>query len=271
MSPPRRRAVRAGSVGVALAISALAHAGVAAMVVGGWLWHGPATQRPRLELAQGEQAVIPSVRLLTAEQLEQMQRREPMHRTRSLPEVRVERPKLVDVNVDPLDIVLPGPSVELRRERGEDLPQRFEHSYELTDAPPEQPAPRPTQTTQPVPTPTPPAEPDTAQNPTPPTETATASSQPAGVSRGAAIIDLPTPIYPPLSRRLGEQGVVLLGATIGSDGRATNIAVVRAPPHPRLVEAAKRALAEARFKPAMHRGEPTTQHVEIPFAFELRD
>jgi len=91
----------------------------------------------------------------------------------------------------------------------------------------------------------------------------------AGVRTGAEVADLPAPEYPRRSRRLGEEGLVLLEVEVLANGRAGTVRVVRAPPYPRLVDAAVSAVRKAKFKPATSEGLPVRSLVEIPVRFKL--
>jgi protein TonB len=85
----------------------------------------------------------------------------------------------------------------------------------------------------------------------------------------AEILDLPTPEYPPRSRRQGEQGLVLLQVEVLPDGRPGQVRVLLAPDYPRLVEAAVEATRKATFRPALLDGRPVRSVIEIPFRFRL--
>jgi protein TonB len=91
----------------------------------------------------------------------------------------------------------------------------------------------------------------------------------AGIRTGAELVDLPAPEYPPRSRRLGEEGLVLLEVEVLANGRAGTVRVARAPPYPRLVDAAVKAVRKAKFKPATSEGVPVRSLVEIPVRFQL--
>jgi len=90
-----------------------------------------------------------------------------------------------------------------------------------------------------------------------------------GARSEVAIVTLPTPEYPPRSRRLGEEGVVLLEVEVLPDGRAGRVRILQAPPYPRLVDAAIEAVRKAEFKPTMARGLPVSAMIEIPIRFRL--
>jgi protein TonB len=100
-----------------------------------------------------------------------------------------------------------------------------------------------------------------------------AAGQDAGATAKAAtpveIVNLPTPEYPPRSRRLGEEGRVLLEVEVLADGRAGKIRMLQAPDFPRLVEAAIEAAKNARFRPATRDGQPVCAVVEIAIRFRL--
>jgi len=91
----------------------------------------------------------------------------------------------------------------------------------------------------------------------------------AGVRTGAEAVDLPAPEYPDESRRLGEEGLVLLEVEVRADGRAGRIRVLRASAYPRLDEAAVAAVRQARCRPAMVDGAAVRSVVEIPVRFRL--
>lgn len=91
----------------------------------------------------------------------------------------------------------------------------------------------------------------------------------AGVERGAEVLDLPHPRYPIVSRRLGEEGTVLVRVEVLPNGKVGRVSVLSDSGYPRLARAAIAAVRNARFRPAMHHGEPTTDSVRIPFRFVL--
>lgn len=109
-------------------------------------------------------------------------------------------------------------------------------------------------------TPTPAAPP--APPPPPP-------AQATGVRTEPTPVDMPPLRYPPLSRRLGEAGTVLLEALVKTDGSVADIRVIRSPGYPRLEQAARQALRAARFQPATRHGQPIACTVRVPFTFQL--
>jgi TonB family protein len=85
----------------------------------------------------------------------------------------------------------------------------------------------------------------------------------------AEVLLLPAPEYPPRSRRLGEEGTVLLEIEVLPDGAIGQVRVVEAPAYPRLVSAAIEAVRQARFRPASRNGVPVSSSVEVPIRFRL--
>jgi protein TonB len=79
----------------------------------------------------------------------------------------------------------------------------------------------------------------------------------------------PSPRYPPQSRRLGEQGVVVLRVVIDELGRACNIEIESSSGHERLDRAAREAVASAAFRPYLEDGAPRRALVFIPIEFHL--
>ncbi len=86
----------------------------------------------------------------------------------------------------------------------------------------------------------------------------------------AEVVSLPTPEYPPRSRRLGEEGLVVLEVEVLPNGRAGDVRILQAPDYPRLVAAAIEAVRQAQFKPATSDGTPIRSLIEIPVRFQLR-
>jgi protein TonB len=87
----------------------------------------------------------------------------------------------------------------------------------------------------------------------------------------AAYLHNPRPAYPPLSRRLGEEGRVLLRVRVGADGHPVAVDVDRSSGFERLDEAARRAVGNWRFVPARRGDEPVEGSVRVPVVFRLDD
>lgn len=77
------------------------------------------------------------------------------------------------------------------------------------------------------------------------------------------------PVYPPLSRRLGEQGLVVVRVHIDETGRPVDVAVSVSSGFPRLDEAAMRAVRAARFRPHVEGNRARAAYALVPIRFEL--
>jgi protein TonB len=79
----------------------------------------------------------------------------------------------------------------------------------------------------------------------------------------------PEPRYPAQSRRLREQGLVVLRVEIDERGLACNIQIESSSGHARLDEAAREAVSRALFRPYVEGGTPRRALVLIPIEFSL--
>lgn len=77
------------------------------------------------------------------------------------------------------------------------------------------------------------------------------------------------PDYPSISRRLGEQGSVLLKVMISPEGRAGEVQVLQSSGYARLDQSAAEAIRQWRFVPAMHDGKPVAAWYEWRWTFKL--
>ena len=86
----------------------------------------------------------------------------------------------------------------------------------------------------------------------------------------AAYLSNPAPDYPRLSRRLGEEGRVLLKVHVGVDGKPVEVTVARSSGFPRLDDSARDTVLHSwRFVPA-HQGEQAVAGtVKVPIDFTL--
>ncbi len=99
-----------------------------------------------------------------------------------------------------------------------------------------------------------------------------ASDEPAPVSPPvfhADYLDNPAPAYPALSRRLGEQGKVILRVLVNAAGTADEVQVRSSSGHARLDEAARDTVRRWKFVPAKRGNEPVQAWVQIPISFRL--
>lgn len=85
----------------------------------------------------------------------------------------------------------------------------------------------------------------------------------------ADYLDNPKPVYPAASRRLGEEGTVLLAVRVGAAGAALAVELRQSSGHPRLDGAALDAVRRWRFVPARRGGDAVESWVTVPIAFKL--
>ena len=77
------------------------------------------------------------------------------------------------------------------------------------------------------------------------------------------------PVYPPLSRRLGEQGQVVVRVFIGTDGKASRAELRTSSGFDRLDQAALRTAQEWTYVPGKVNGEPKAMWFNVPIRFVL--
>lgn len=81
----------------------------------------------------------------------------------------------------------------------------------------------------------------------------------------------PAPVYPSVSRRLGEQGQVVLRVLVDVHGKAAQTQVEQSSGYRRLDEAAVTAVRRAVFRPHQIDGKPVPVWVLLPFDFNLEE
>ena len=94
------------------------------------------------------------------------------------------------------------------------------------------------------------------------------SSQPRFGVEGLAN---PAPRYPYLSRSREEQGKVILQVYVNKKGRASRIETIQSSGYSRLDKAARKAIKNWTFIPALEDGNPTTGVVQVPISFVLKN
>jgi protein TonB len=75
------------------------------------------------------------------------------------------------------------------------------------------------------------------------------------------------PSYPDLAREAGVDGTVMVQALVGKDGKVKDVRVVKS--IPMLDEAAKSAVRQWVFKPALSNNKPVAVWVGVPVKFSL--
>lgn len=79
----------------------------------------------------------------------------------------------------------------------------------------------------------------------------------------------PKPAYPPLSRRLNEQGTVVHSVLIAADGRPVNAKLVQSSGFERLDKAAYEAVMQWRYVPGKRQGIPEAMSFNVPIKWAL--
>lgn len=120
--------------------------------------------------------------------------------------------------------------------------------------------------------PAPPAPPAPAE-PAPPVVSAppapAAPALPKTVTSGIEYLRAPQPEYPPVSRRMGEEGKAVLRVLVNDKGRPERVDVQQSSGSARLDEAARQAVLRAMFKPFMEDGKPVPAYAIVPIRFQL--
>jgi protein TonB len=86
----------------------------------------------------------------------------------------------------------------------------------------------------------------------------------------ADYLDNPKPQYPHASRRLGEEGRVVLRVFVSADGDAKRVEVKQSSGFQRLDQAAENAVARWRFVPARRGEQAVSAWVAVPIEFSLK-
>lgn len=88
-------------------------------------------------------------------------------------------------------------------------------------------------------------------------------------SSDAAYLNNPRPSYPALSRRLGEQGKVVVRVLIGVDGKAQQAEIRSSSGYDRLDQAALATVRSWRYVPGTRGGVPEAMWFNVPINFVL--
>ncbi len=87
----------------------------------------------------------------------------------------------------------------------------------------------------------------------------------------AAYLNNPKPSYPVISRRMGEQGKVLLRVRVMRDGLPQDVEIIAASGSPRLDRAAADAVRGWKFAPARQGDDAVDSWLRVPIVFRLDD
>ena len=88
-------------------------------------------------------------------------------------------------------------------------------------------------------------------------------------SSKADYLNNPHPPYPPFSKRMGEQGLVVVRALIEVNGTASKAEVKTSSGFDRLDAAALQAVLKWRYVPGKRNGEPQAMWFDVPIDFHL--
>ena len=88
-------------------------------------------------------------------------------------------------------------------------------------------------------------------------------------SSDADYLNNPAPVYPGMSRRMGEQGTVLLRVFINTEGRAEKAEIRSSSGYSRLDDAAMATALRWRYVPGKRAGVPEAMWFNVPIRFVL--
>lgn len=142
------------------------------------------------------------------------------------------------------------------------------------------PAPQPVAIADTTPAPAAPTGVSTPQPPAPPVAAPVAATPPAPPappappkvelpSSDADYLQNPKPAYPAISKRLGEQGKVVLRVLIGADGLPQKAEIKQSSGFDRLDQAALTTVMRWRYVPGKRGGIPETMWFQVPLNFVL--
>jgi len=92
-----------------------------------------------------------------------------------------------------------------------------------------------------------------------------------GVNREAHSLSTVKGKYPEASRRAGHEGTVIYLVEVLVNGRAGSIQLAVSSGYKRLDDAAKKALLEAKYSPALKNGDVVKSKILFPIKFQLND
>lgn len=106
--------------------------------------------------------------------------------------------------------------------------------------------------------------------PRPPDPAPSSATAPVLLPRfDAAYLQNPPPVYPPLARRIGEQGRILLRVLVTQEGAAERVELRTSSGSARLDNAALDTVKRWRFVPARQGDRPVAAWVVVPISFSL--
>lgn len=85
----------------------------------------------------------------------------------------------------------------------------------------------------------------------------------------AEYLQNPAPAYPSISKRMHEEGTVLLLVLVSSDGEAERVGIRQGSGYARLDEVAVKTVQQWRFVPARRGDEAVAASIVVPIVFRL--
>lgn len=86
----------------------------------------------------------------------------------------------------------------------------------------------------------------------------------------ASYLNNPPPVYPPISKRMGEQGRVVMRVLIDEQGLPQKAELMAGSGYSRLDQAAEKAVMSWRYVPGQRGGRPQAMWFNVPISFELK-
>jgi protein TonB len=99
----------------------------------------------------------------------------------------------------------------------------------------------------------------------------TSEAPPVGETANMTVSKRVDPVYPPASRRAGEQGKGMFRVLVDEKGRPIDVQVLSSSGFPRLDQAAMDAIRKWAFKPAMQNSQPVQSWTRVQVAFQLQN
>ena len=114
-------------------------------------------------------------------------------------------------------------------------------------------------------------EPAVVKQPSPQAAAQASAAQPAGTSttRPAKPVSNPSPVYPAEAVRQRIEGTVILRVTVSASGRVTAVQIVESSGYGQLDAAARAAVQQWKFEPAVRDGQPVDWTARLPVRFRL--
>lgn len=172
----------------------------------------------------------------------------------------MEMPLVVDM--------LPAP-VEMKQPQPKPQPQPAKPTPQKPVSTPKQATPALETTQSTVPAPAAPVAAPAESKPTPAAPSTAASESVSQARFDADYLKNPAPAYPPMARRMGEEGKVILRVSVTPQGSADVVEIKTSSGSPRLDESAQKTVRTWKFIPAKRGDSAVQSWVLVPIIFKL--